>query len=98
MNSAVLSSLIPVVLLIGIGYAAVSARLIRAETSKDLSTLVFSVLTPALLLRTMNTVHVERLDFKPVTAYLAGAIFDVCGHARLVGCQPPFSGLGAQRQ
>ncbi len=74
MNSAVLSSLIPVVLLIAIGYAAVSARLIRAEASKDLSTLVFSVLTPALLFRTMNTVHVERLDFKPVTPFFAGAI------------------------
>lgn len=74
MNSAVLSSLIPVVLLIAIGYGAVSARLIRAEASKDLSTLVFSVLTPALLFRTMNTVHVERLDLKPAAAYFAVAI------------------------
>jgi predicted permease len=32
------------------------------------------VLTPALLFRTMSTVHVERLDFKPVAAYFAAVI------------------------
>jgi predicted permease len=32
------------------------------------------VLTPALLFRTMSTVHVERLDFKPVVAYFAAVI------------------------
>ena len=74
MNSIVLSSLIPVVLLIAIGFIAGYAGYIRAEATKDLSTLVFTVLTPALLFRTMSTVHVERLDFKPVAVYFAAAI------------------------
>ncbi len=66
MNAIVLSSLIPVVLLIAIGFIAGRAGYIRAEATKDLAALVFVVLTPALLFRTMSTVHVERLDFKPV--------------------------------
>ena len=74
MNSIVLSSLIPVVLLIAIGFIAGYARYIRAEATKDLATLVFTVLTPALLFRTMSTVHVERLDFKPVAVYFAAAM------------------------
>jgi malonate transporter and related proteins len=74
MNPVVWNALVPVVLLIAIGYIAVYARLMRAEAVKDLSTLTFSVLTPALLFRTMSTVHLERLDFKPVLAYFAGAI------------------------
>ena len=74
MNPIVLSSLIPVVLLITIGFIAARARYIRAEATKDLATLVFTVLLPALLFRTMSTVHVERLDFKPVAVYFAAAI------------------------
>jgi len=38
-----------------------------------LSNLVFMVLTPALLFRTMSTVHVEQLNFKPVAMYFVGA-------------------------
>ena len=74
MNPIVLSSLIPVVLLITIGFIAARASYIRAEATKDLATLVFTVLLPALLFRTMSTVHVERLDFKPVAVYFCAAI------------------------
>ena len=74
MNPIVLSSLIPVVLLITIGFIAGRAAYIRAAATKDLATLVFTVLLPALLFRTMSTVHVERLDFKPVAVYFAAAI------------------------
>ena len=74
MNPAVWNALVPVTLLIAIGYVAVYARLMRAEAAKDLSTLTFTVLTPALLFRTMSMVHLERLDFKPVLAYFAGAL------------------------
>ncbi len=74
MNSIVLTSLIPVVLLIAIGLIAGRAGFMRTEATKDLSSLVFSVLTPALLFRTMSTVHIERLDFKPVAVYFAGAM------------------------
>ena len=73
MNNPVVSSLLPVVLLILIGYVAARARWIRPEASKDLSQLVFMVLTPALLFRTMSTVHVEQLDFKPVAMYFVAA-------------------------
>ncbi len=74
MNAAVLSSLLPVVVLIALGYGAVRLGLMRSEASKDLATLTFSVLTPALLFRTMSRVHLDQVDFKPVLAYFAGAI------------------------
>ena len=73
-NHPVLSALIPVVLLIAIGFIAGYARWLRAESIKDLSNLVFLVLTPALMFRTMSTVHLEQLDFKPVAAYFLAAL------------------------
>ena len=73
MNSPVISALLPVVLLIAIGFISGRAGWIRPEASKDLSNLVFMVLTPALLFRTMSTVHVEQLDFKPVAMYFVAA-------------------------
>ncbi len=73
MTDPVFSSLFPVVLLIAIGYISGRAGWIRSEASKDLSNLVFMVLTPALLFRTMSTVHVEHLNFKPVAMYFVAA-------------------------
>jgi predicted permease len=70
----VFSALLPVVLLIAIGFIAARAGWIRAEASRDLSNLVFMVLTPALLFRTMSTVHVEQLNFKPVAVYFVAAM------------------------
>jgi predicted permease len=46
---------------------------IRAEATKDLSNLVFMVLSPALLFRTMSVVHLEQLDFRPVAMYFVAA-------------------------
>ncbi len=57
------------VLLIAIGYIAGRAGWIRSEATKDLSNLVFVVLTPALLFRAMSAVHIEQLNFKPVALY-----------------------------
>ena len=74
MQSIVLSSLLPVILLIAIGFIACCAGWMRATSLKDLGSLVFMVPTPALLFRTMSTVHVERLDFKPVAAYFIAVI------------------------
>lgn len=74
MNSPVFSSLLPVVLLIAIGFVAGRSGWIRAEATKDLSNLVFMVLTPALLFRTMSSVHVEQLNFKPVAMYFVAAV------------------------
>jgi predicted permease len=69
----VLSSLLPVVLLIGVGFVAGRARLMRPESVRDLSNLVFLVLTQALLFRTMSSVHLERLDMRPVFQYFVTA-------------------------
>jgi predicted permease len=61
-----------VVVVIAVGYWMARAAIIRAEAVKDLSNLAFLVLTPALLFRTMSTVHVEQLDFMPVASYFLG--------------------------
>ena len=55
---------------------------------RDLSNLVFLVLTQALLFRTMSTVHIEQLDFKSVALYyvVAGALFIAA--AADAGAQP----------
>lgn len=77
LDHPVLSSLLPVVLLIFIGFVAGKAKLVRGESVRDLSNLVFLVLTQALLFRTMSNVHIEQLDFKPVVQYflVAGTLF-----------------------
>ena len=49
MTNPVITSLLPVVLLIAMGYLSGRTGWIRSEASKDLSNLVFMVLTPALL-------------------------------------------------
>lgn len=77
MFQPVVDALIPVVLLIAIGFVSGRLGFIKASAVKDLSNLVFLVLTPALLFRTMSTVHIEQLDFRPVGIYFvaAGLIF-----------------------
>jgi malonate transporter len=74
MNSIVVVSLAPVVVLIAIGFIAGRADWIRAEATKDLSNMIFLLLTPALLFRTMGRVRVEQLDFAPVGAYFLAVL------------------------
>jgi predicted permease len=76
-NSIVISSLLPVVLLIAVGYLAGKRRWIGGNAVKDLSHLIFLLLAPALLFRAMSTVHVEQLSLKPVAAYFiaSGLLF-----------------------
>ncbi|MDP3796527.1 MAG: AEC family transporter [Polaromonas sp.] len=74
MNPPVFVSLVPVVLLIAAGFIAGHAGWIRPQAIKDLSNLIFLLLTPALLFRTMSRVRVEQLDFKPVAAYFLAVI------------------------
>ena len=73
----VLSSLLPVVFLISIGFVAGRAKLVRQDAVRDLTNLVFLVLAQALLFRTMSSVHLETLDLRPVFQYfvVAGAVF-----------------------
>ena len=73
LDHPVVSSLLPVVLLIVVGLITGKAKLIRQEAVRDLSNLVFLVLTQALLFRTMSSVHIETLDFRPVSLYFAVA-------------------------
>ena len=77
LDHPVASSLLPVVLLIGIGFAAGRLKLIRGEAVRDLSNLVFLVLVQALLFRTMATADLSRLDLRSVALYyvVAGAMF-----------------------
>jgi predicted permease len=44
--------------------------LVRPESVRDVSNLVFIVLTQAMLFRTMSQVRIEQLDFAPVVQYL----------------------------
>lgn len=77
----VVASLTPVFILIALGYLAGRLQWIRAASIKDLSNLVFFLLIPALLFRTMSTVHIEALDFRPVMAYLLAALLLLGGNA-----------------
>lgn len=85
MNQLVFESLFPVVLLIAAGYGAGRAQWIRADAVKDLSNLIFLLLTPALLFRTMSRVRIEQLDFKPVLAYFLAVIILFGGTLLLQG-------------
>jgi len=87
-------------LLIAIGFIAGRIGWIRAEATKDLSNLVFMVLTPALLFRAMSSVHIEQLNFKPVALYfvaigiLYAVVFMAQGHntrAAVLGLAATFS-------
>ncbi|NIC42770.1 AEC family transporter [Aquabacterium sp. A08] len=69
----VFQSLVPVFLMIGAGYAAGRRGWIRGDAVKDLSNLVFLLLIPALLFRTMSTVRVDQLDLRPIAAYFSAA-------------------------
>ena len=73
MNSPVVSALAPVVLLIAVGYLAGRRNWIGGAAVKELSNLIFLLLAPALLFRSMSTVHVEQLSGRPVAAYFIAA-------------------------
>ena len=74
MNGLVFDSLAPVVLLIASGYLAGRWRWLAQTAVKDLTQLIFFLLSPALLFRTMSQVRVEQLDFMPVAAYFVAAM------------------------
>ena len=74
----VVASLTPVFLLIALGYFAGRRDWIRESAVRDLSNLVFLLLIPALLFRTMSGVHVETLDLRPLAAYFPAALLLLC--------------------
>ncbi len=71
--SSILVPLVPVILCIGIGYLTARVGWVRATAVPDLSNIVFLVLTPALLFRTMGNVRLQELDFQPVLLYFSAA-------------------------
>jgi malonate transporter and related proteins len=72
MDHPVVSALVPVVVLIAIGFIAGRAGLMTASSVKDLSKLIFTIFLPPMLFRTMVNVHPENLQGKPLVAYLLG--------------------------
>ena len=70
-------------LLIAAGFVAGKRRLVGPASVKDLSNLIFLLLAPALLFRSMSSVHVEALRLKPVAAYFI-ASFLLFGGTMLV--------------
>ena len=78
---------------IALGFLAGRKGWIRASAVKDLSNLVFMVLSPALLFRTMSGVHVQDLDFAPVAIYFVAAGLVFAATMAVLG----FSSLAAAR-
>lgn len=70
----VIASLTPVFLLIGAGFVAGRRQWVRGDAVKDLSNLVFLLLIPALLFRTMSSVRLDTLDLTPMAAYYTAAL------------------------
>lgn len=70
----VVQALTPVFLLIGAGVVAGRRGWVGAAAVKDLSNLVFLLLIPALLFRTMAQVRLETLDWRPVAAYFSATL------------------------
>lgn len=60
------------VLLIATGWGVGRLRWVGPGTARELSNLVFMLLIPALLFRTMSQVRPQGLDFTPVGAYFVG--------------------------
>jgi malonate transporter and related proteins len=73
-DQPVVAALTPVFLLVAAGFVAGRLRWIRGDSVQDLSNLVFLVLIPALLFRTMSAVRFEQLDLRPVVAYFLAAV------------------------
>jgi malonate transporter and related proteins len=74
LNHPVVSALFPVVVLIAIGFLAGKRRWIGETAVRDLSSLVFMVLLPALLFRTMASAHSALPDAKPLLTYFGVAL------------------------
>lgn len=70
----VVHALVPVVLLVAAGFVAGRRGLIGPGSVKDLSNLVFVLLAPALLFRTMAQAQPQGMTFASVGVYFAAAV------------------------
>lgn len=87
MGFSILGALLPVMLVIATGMVAVRLGWVRQSAIKDVSNLVFMVLLPALLFRTMATVTVSDLDFYPVVIYFMAIAIVFGGTIAIYGLQ-----------
>jgi predicted permease len=71
LDHPVVSSFLPVIFLVFVGFLAGRAGWVRRESVRDLTQLVFLVLSQALLFRTMSSVHLEELALRPIFEYFA---------------------------
>ena len=69
-----LSAILPVVLLTALGWFAGRRQWIRAPAAKDLSNLVFLILTPALLFRTMSRLEAGQIPLAPALSYFGASV------------------------
>ena len=69
MNSPAVPALFSVIFIIAVGFGMAKMRWVRQTSIADLSNLVFYVLTPALLFRTMMNVKLADLDYAPIGVY-----------------------------
>jgi len=81
----VLAPLGPVIIMTAAGYAVGRAGWLNGLRIRKLSTLVFFVLAPALLFRTMAQVHIATLDFRPVASYFIAVAIIFAGTLMLRG-------------
>ncbi len=72
-------SLTPVFILIALGFLAGRRQWLGEAGIRDLSSLVFLLLLPALLFRTMSMVRIDQVDFLPVAAYFLAALALLAG-------------------
>lgn len=68
------AAILPVVLLTALGWVAGRRQWIRAAAVQDLSNLVFLILTPALLFRTMSRLEAGHIPLAPALAYFGASI------------------------
>lgn len=92
-NSPAFSALLPVILMIGLGIILAKLQWVRHAAVRDLSNLVFYVLTPALLFRTMMQVKLADLDFSPIGVYFLAVAIVFAATMLVQG----FTTLGAAR-
>ncbi len=69
MDSPAVPALFSVIFIISLGFGLAKMKWLRQPALQDLANLVFYVLTPALLFRTMMGVKLADLDYAPIAVY-----------------------------
>ena len=89
-----LGALLPVILVVAIGWGVARNGLVKQSSVKDISNLVFLVLLPALLFRTMANVTLSELDFYPIVIYFVAALLVFGGTVAFYGLRTASAARG----